>query len=191
MPLPFRKALHRGTVHVNPGPYASSAALYVRRLRARLELARTEAPREGRYSTAELARAHSVIRPPAPTGTSQPPFKVGHRRGRPTPREETTISPPGAPRARSYPPRRRHDDRGRGLQDLPLPRPLRPQAHQWRPQDGRGQARFRHPPHSGRETAHARSRRQSPHGANGRRKARALRSAVPKTPRKGVLLQLG
>ena len=29
------------------------------------------------------------------------------------------------------------------------------------------------------------------HGANGRRKARALRSAVPKTPRKGVLLQLG
>ena len=133
MPLPFRKALHRGTVHVNPGPYASSAALYVRRLRARLELARTEAPREGRYSTAELARAHSVIRPPAPTGTSQPPFKVGHRRGRPTPREETTISPPGAPRARSYPPRRRHDDRGRGLQDFLLPRPLQPRAHQWCP----------------------------------------------------------
>ena len=177
---------------MNPGPYASSAALYVRRLRARLELARTEAPREGRYSTAELARAHSVIRPPAPTGTSQPPFKVGHRRGRPTPREETTISPPGAPRARSYPPRRRHDDRGRGLQDSLLPRPLQPRAHQWCPQDDCGRrdsdtfsisGRGNRPMPAARGKVH--------HGANGRRKARALRSVVPKTPRKGVLLQLG
>ena len=177
---------------MNPNPCTSSAALYVRSLRARFGLASTEAPREGRCSTAGLARAYSVIRPPVPTGTSQPSFKVGHRRGRPTPREETTISPPGAPRVRSYPPRRRHDDRGRGLQDLPLPRPLRPQAHQWRsPGWPRAGAILTPSPFREGKPPHARSRRQSPHGANGRRKARALRSAVPKTPRRGVLLQLG
>ena len=85
-----------------------------------------------------------------------------------------------------------HDDRGRGLQDLLLPRPLRPQAHQWRPPGWpRAGAILTPSPFREGKPPHARSRRQSPHGANGRRKARALRSVVPKTPRKGVLLQLG
>ena len=105
-PLPFREVPHQGRgTHESQPVYLQCCPLCTQS-ESQVRAGKDGSTTRGPYSTAELARAHSVIRPPAPTGTSQPPFKVGHRRGRPTPREETTISPPGAPRARSYPPRR-------------------------------------------------------------------------------------